>query len=100
MIMDQPCRTTNEATNPVSSHRSAESFYRRERLRQTKERLAERVYEYKRVGYDRRPMTFLRSGVIARGAGGLEIFWEVQHSGGNLVLNISSEEGATCSLKQ
>jgi hypothetical protein len=57
------------------------------------------LFDYKRVGHDSRPMTFLEVGAIGQGAAGCEVSWSLKDDGdGGLVLEIYSYEGVTCRL--
>jgi glycosyltransferase involved in cell wall biosynthesis len=61
--------------------------------------LTTRAFEYCRVGFDKRQMTFLRDGRVGDGAGGCEVFWDVKAGkGGQLFLEISSGCEITCRL--
>lgn len=71
-----------------------------DRLREAEKRLIQGVFYYERVGHDRRPMTFLPNGRIARGAAGLEVFWSAEERDQDIILTISSEHAATCQLRQ
>jgi hypothetical protein len=57
------------------------------------------VYDYHRVGYDRRNLSFKEDGTVGKGRAGCEVFWDVADTPGGLVLDISSEFELTCSLK-
>ncbi len=45
-------------------------------------------------------MSFLPDGMIGKGAAECEIFWNVRENNGNAILDISSPDRLTCSLKQ
>jgi glycosyltransferase involved in cell wall biosynthesis len=57
-------------------------------------------FEYCRVGYDSRKMTFLPDGRVGEGAGGCEIFWDVKKQNGSALLELSSGASVTCRLRQ
>jgi hypothetical protein len=65
------------------------------------EKLTTTLFDYHRVGYDRRPMTFLPIGAVGKGAALYEIFWKLlpDEKGGS-VLEISSYTETTCRLKE
>lgn len=56
------------------------------------------VFDYHRVGYDRRPMTFSVDGTLGEGAAGREIFWRLKEESLGAVLEIAGEEDVTCRL--
>jgi hypothetical protein len=77
--------------------------YRRFRTREERmafEELTTRVYEYFRVGYDSRFMSFLPDGAIGQGAAGCEVYWKLLYKEGNLFLEIASENEPTCYLRR
>src|SRR6185295_9113285 len=47
-------------------------------------------FEYCRVGYDSRKMTFLPDGRVGEGAGGREVFWNLKRRNGEVALELSS----------
>jgi glycosyltransferase involved in cell wall biosynthesis len=57
-------------------------------------------FEYCRVGYDSRKMTFLPDGRVGEGAGGGERFWDIKKSKGSVLLELSSGASVTCRLRQ
>lgn len=63
-------------------------------------RLVGGAFEYRRVGYDERRMTFLQSGWIGEGRGGCETFWDVKIQGGRAMLELSSAKSLTCRLRR
>jgi len=70
------------------------------RLQAAAGRLVNGVFDYHRVGFDRRPMTFLTGGMIGEGARGCETIWRLDQKGGELVLEICCDKGVTCQLKE
>jgi hypothetical protein len=60
--------------------------------------LLRRIFMYRRVGKDHRPMSFARNGKIERGAARFEIYWDVTLRNGNIQLEISSKEAPTVRL--
>jgi glycosyltransferase involved in cell wall biosynthesis/ADP-heptose:LPS heptosyltransferase len=56
------------------------------------------LFDYERIGHDRRPMAFCRDGSIGHGAADCERFWDVREHKGQIVLIISSEKHITCKL--
>ena len=57
------------------------------------------VFDYHRVGHDRRPMGFLPDGTIGLGADGQEVFWDLRKEEKEMYLEIFSENDITCRLK-
>ena len=57
-------------------------------------------FEYCRVGFDKRKMTFTTNGKVGLGAAGCELFWEVKIEEDGRFLEIYSGEALTCRLKQ
>ena len=55
-------------------------------------------YHYSRVGHDWRPMTFGANGMVAEGAAGCEVFWNVRRSDGTFCLDVFSKSGRTFAL--
>lgn len=56
---------------------------------------------YHRVGFDRRPMTFLENGLIGEGSAGCEAFWNLKDGPeGVPILEIRSDSDITCRLQQ
>jgi glycosyltransferase involved in cell wall biosynthesis len=64
------------------------------------EELVDREFLYERMGYDSRPMSFLKDGRIGEGAAGCELFWDVKKENGKMTLVISGEREVTCRLVQ
>ena len=60
-------------------------------------RLCAGRWEYRRVGHDRRAMTFLPDGRVGDGAAGCETYWEVRRVQGRLRLEVFSPEWRTFS---
>jgi hypothetical protein len=58
------------------------------------------AFEYRRVGYDKRKMTFLSDGRVGEGAAGCEVFWDVKRENGDFCLEISSGDKITCRLNR
>lgn len=58
------------------------------------------AFEYCRVGYDKRKMTFLSDGRVGDGAAGCEVFWDVKMEDGHFFLEIASGNEITCRLKR
>jgi hypothetical protein len=58
------------------------------------------TYDYQRVGFDHRAMTFCPDGSIGHGAADRELYWDLREIGQAIVLEIYSEEGRTCRLKR
>ena len=56
------------------------------------------VFDYHRVGYDRRPMTFSADGTVGEGAAGCEVFWGLKTEAGEVVLELAGEVELTCRL--
>jgi len=61
---------------------------------------ASQAFDYVRVGYDSRPMTFSAKGCIETGRGGCEKFWDVREDNGQMVMEISYENGVICQLTE
>jgi Mannosyltransferase putative len=66
---------------------------------ETAEELQTRIFMYRRIGKDHRPMTFARNGKIERGAARYEIYWDVNQTDGRIELEISSREAPTVRLR-
>jgi glycosyltransferase involved in cell wall biosynthesis len=64
------------------------------------EALVRETFEYCRVGFDNREMTFQPNGKVGKGAGGRELFWDLKIDAGIAVLEIFSGSELTCSLKR
>jgi hypothetical protein len=59
------------------------------------------AFNYRRVGFDERRMTFLPDGRVGEGAAGCEVFWDVKAGErGELFLEISSGCAVICRLRQ
>src|ERR1035438_128164 len=58
------------------------------------------TFDYQRVGYDKRRMTFLADGRVGEGAAGCEVFWRLKRKEGQVVLEILSGTEVTCRLEQ
>jgi len=56
-------------------------------------------FEYHRVGFDKRNMTFRSDGRIGKGAAGCEMFWDIRMETNDIFLEISSGCHLTCRLK-
>ncbi|HXH19076.1 MAG TPA: FkbM family methyltransferase [Chitinophagales bacterium] len=70
-----------------------------EKLKSVIQRLTSQIYEYRRVGYGQRPISFLNNGKIGVGQAGCEQLWDAHEDGENVWLEISSEQAKTCRLK-
>lgn len=58
-------------------------------------------FVYRRVGYDQRTMCFFSDGVIGKGSGGCERFWDLREDDGVFYLSIFSGNGdLTCKLQR
>jgi hypothetical protein len=64
------------------------------------QKLVQQTFEYQRVGFDKRTMTFLPDGRIGKGAAGCEMFWDVKMENGHAFLEICSNASLTCRLQQ
>lgn len=65
------------------------------------EHLTGNVFEYHRVGYDRRSMTFFASGTVGWGAARCELFWRlVEHADGWHIDLLARGGELTCRLRQ
>jgi len=62
--------------------------------------LQRRVFMYRRIGKDYRPMTFARNGKLERGAARNEIYWDLNSTHGRIELEISSREAPTIRLRK
>ena len=58
------------------------------------------TFEYHRVGFDKRTMTFMRNGRIGVGAERCELFWDLKIEEGARFLEIYSWRSLTCRLRQ
>jgi ADP-heptose:LPS heptosyltransferase len=66
---------------------------------ETERQFLSTAWTYERVGYGKRPMTFLRNGFIGTGRGGCETNWELIEENKTTLLNISGNDGLICSLR-
>lgn len=65
------------------------------------EHLTGNVFEYHRVGYDCRPMTFFAAGTVGWGSARCELFWRlVEHADGWHLDLLSRDGELTCRLRQ
>jgi len=62
--------------------------------------LTESQFDYHRVGYDRRSMSFLPDGTIGVGAAACERLWDLKSEDGNVILEVAGEEDTVCRLRQ
>jgi hypothetical protein len=69
-------------------------------MRLAEQGVIENLFEYKRVGYDSRPMTFLPDGYIGQGAARREAFWKIEEHRGDALLLILGSPGITCVLRE
>lgn len=67
-------------------------------LREANRRLTRAVFDYHRVGFDRRSMTFRKDGTVGQGARARELFWNCKTVGRKVTLEIRSQTGLTCRL--
>src|ERR1035441_7044228 len=70
------------------------------KARRAAESLTSLTFEYRRVGYDKRRMTFLPDGRVGEGAAGCEVFWRLKRKEGQVVLEILSGTEVTCRLER
>lgn len=56
------------------------------------------TYEYERVGFDQRQMTFSLRGCIEVGGGGCEKYWDIREEQGRMIFEIYNENSITCRL--
>jgi len=68
-------------------------------LGHTAKTLITQTYNYHRIGYDKRPLTFLSNGKIGAGNAGCEQFWNLQENADKSILEIRSENALTCALQ-
>ena len=62
--------------------------------------VAGRLFDYHRVGHDRRPMRLLPDGCIGEGAGGCEVYWDLRTAeDGKVRLEIFSDRDLTMRLE-
>jgi len=76
------------------------SAHKTEAEKRMEELLTETVFIYHRVGFDKRPMTFLPDNSIGRGVDRCEIFWNVYEQDDQIILEIRSDSALTCALRQ
>lgn len=57
------------------------------------------LFDYYRVGHDRRPLGFLPDGTIGVGTAACERLWDVRADDSSVILEISGEEGTICRLR-
>jgi hypothetical protein len=67
--------------------------------RAARQRLAGRLYEYHRVGHDRRTLELRADGRVGRGAARCEARWSVFVTGGQTLLALCQAERPTCVLR-
>jgi len=67
-------------------------------IQQAAQRLTRGVFDYHRMGFDRRPMRFSRDGTIGEGARARELYWRCKTAGKKATLEIHSQAGITCRL--
>lgn len=79
--------------NPVDSPERSEAE------RKAARQLTEQLFEYHRVGYDRRLIRLLPNGTLGVGADVCERFWDLVQEKDGFCLRIVGEQGATCNLK-
>jgi len=75
-----------------------DSAKRSQRANEVAREITANVFSYERVGFDRRPLTFLPDGRIGQGVGICEAYWDLKEEPANMVLLISSKAELTCSL--
>lgn len=66
---------------------------------ETERKLLTNAWVYERIGYDKRPMAFLRNGMIGTGRGGCETSWELKEEKTKTWLNIRGKDDLICSLE-
>lgn len=64
------------------------------------EYLISNEFDYHRVGYDHRPMSFLPNGTVGTGNDSCEIYWQLRINREDILLEISTENDITCILKK
>jgi hypothetical protein len=62
--------------------------------------LTREVFDYHRMGHDRRLLQFLPDGIFGEGAGGCETTWDMNEEGGTLRLTIFGSNCVTCRLEK
>jgi glycosyltransferase involved in cell wall biosynthesis len=70
------------------------------KLKDVAEHFVRCLFNYRRVGFDDRPMRFMLDGTIEEGSGRCEIFWDLVEKESEYTLLISSESSVTCKLKR
>lgn len=60
--------------------------------------LSSQLYEYQRVGTDKRSMSFLPNGLVGVGAARCETYWSLRVRKGRAVLTLRAEKETTCRL--
>lgn len=63
-------------------------------------KLAGKLFDYHRVGHDRRPLGLLEDGTIGTGAADQERFWDFAEENGNPILQLWSFQGVTCRMTE
>ncbi len=68
--------------------------------RRAARQLIKQLFDYRRVGFDRRHMTFLPNGRVGTGAARCEWFWDIKRNADSeLILELSSGTELTCRLQ-
>lgn len=60
--------------------------------------ISSQIFEYHRVGFDKRKMTFLQNGRVGMGAAACELYWDVKIENNTQFLEIYSWRALTCRL--
>jgi hypothetical protein len=63
------------------------------------EKLVSRSYNYNRIGYGGRHISFCINGTIGAGKAAMEQFWDIYEDSGKIFLEISSDKSKTCVLE-
>jgi glycosyltransferase involved in cell wall biosynthesis len=71
-----------------------------ERLKSRIQQITANVYDYIRVGYGSRPMTFSANGSVKMGADGCERFWDLREDDEAIIFEIYNENFVTCRLTE
>ncbi|HWF20372.1 MAG TPA: glycosyltransferase family 4 protein [Verrucomicrobiae bacterium] len=71
-----------------------------EPIRQAARELTRGTFEYHRIGYDKRHMTFLESGWVGEGRRARELFWDIKAGSTGPYLELSSGVSLTCRLRR
>ena len=80
---------------------AAGDLQRLERARAVEEALAGAILEYRRIGFDQRPLELRRGGVVGDGAADCERSWRIDlDQAGVPTLTIAGHRGATCRLRR